>query len=486
MDWLKKQPWFIYLFPAFAYLVGVKDYAAHTNTAQLIIQVLIFTAVTLLLYSLVRKISKRSIRYVLLLFYSLLSYTFFGNIKLLLAKSAPQVARYPVLIALLIAILILLFLILKNKKIAQSVFSYCNVLVVALLFFQLVQFIYAKATYSNQIIKPNTIKEFTSRPNIYFVLFDGYPGFESLDSLFGYNNRGHIKTLEQKGFHVQDSIRSNYNYTLAAMTSLFNMSYVQQKHSMPVSDFSFMYKAREAINSSALANALTKENYDINNFSIFPFANKKGAADYVNYLTPLQIANKYFFHNHVFNDLTKSKKFKNTPLLSKYAKRLDKYYYQNKKIFEDCIESINPNKPTFTYAHLLLPHEPYLTDSAGRLWKDLSTLPEKEAFVEYTKYANKLMLELADKIYKKDSNSIILFLSDHGYRGLTGEDKKYSYHNFMAIKTPDDQYTNIDKVKSNIQVFPYILNQYCGLNIEYKKDSTYYIYYTKNVFETIK
>jgi len=485
MNWIQQQPWFIYLFPSLAYLIGVKDYAAFTNTTDLIFQILIFTIVTLLLYFIAKKISKKNVRFILLLFYTLIVYTFFGNIKLNLAKSVPFLAHYPSLLILLGALFVILYFLFRNQKIRKFVFSYSNMLVLVLLVFQLGQFIYAKASQSDPIINPTPTKAFSDKPNLYFVLFDGYPGFEALDSLFTYDNTQHKIALEQRGYHVIDSIRSNYNYTLAAMSSLFNINYVDREQSMPVSDFSFMYKARKAINYSTIAQAFQEENYKINNLSIFPFANQKGVADYIGYLTPLQIANKYFFHNYLLNDLAKNDKYKYLPIVSLYEKPLDRYYYQNKRIFTDCIASINPSEPTFTYAHLLLPHEPYLTDSAGNLWKDLSAIPEQEAFLQYTKYASKLMLDLADAIEQKDSNAAVLFLSDHGYRGLTGEDKKYSYHNFLALKTPDNKYDQIENVKSNIHVFPYLLNNYYGQDIEYKKDSTFYIFYTKNVFETL-
>jgi hypothetical protein len=485
MQWVRKQAWFIYLFAAWAYLVGVKDYAFFTNVSQLFIRVIIFTTVVLLVHFVLRKMNSKKERISIILFWSLMAFTFFGNIKDTLFKVAPFLASYKVLPFLIVIAIGLLFYALKNNRKATNNFYFCNILIMVLLAYQLGQFVYDRATQSNRIIHSASIEAFKEKPTIYLVLFDGYPGFETLDTLFNYNNTKHKEALIKRGFHVSDNIRSNYNYTLAAMSSLFNMNYVRKEHSLPIDDFSFLYKSRETINNSSVAQAFQREDYDIHNLSIFPFAGQKGYGDYIGYMTPLELAERNFFHNYLLNSLAQSKKSKHLPIIKNFEKRLDRYYYQNERIVTDLLKVKNNDKPSFTYAHLLLPHEPYLTDSSGVLWKDLSAIPEKEAFRQYTLYANKLMLKIADSLSVRDPNAILLFLSDHGFRGLTGEDKKYSFHNFMAIKTPDTTYTNIDKVKSNINVFPHLLNEYCGQSIPYQNDSTFFIFYTKNIFETI-
>lgn len=436
MQWFKKQAWFIYLFPLWAYFLGVKDYAAFTNTGQLLLQSFFFAIIVIVLYVFVRKLSKNPKSTPVVFLLALTAFTFFGNIKQGLFKLSPFLSSYKVLPFLILMLLVFVYFMLNKKNNAQRSFAFCNSLILILFAYQLVQFAYAKTTKSNKIIEPMSTQSFTNKPNIYLYLLDGYPGFEALDSLFGYDNSAHKSALENRGFYVHDTIRSNYNYTLAAMSSLFNMNYVQKENSTPVNDFTFMYRAQEKINESALAKTLVREKYTIRNLSIFPFANQKGYGDYIGYYTPLQLVDKNFFHNYLLNTLAQNKKTKHFPIVRNYVKKLDRYYYQNEKIVNDCIALGKDPSPNFTYVHLLLPHEPYLTDSAGNLWKDLSAIPEKEAFVHYSQYANKLMLKIADSITAHDSNAIQIFLSDHGYRGLTGEDKVYSYHNFLALKTP--------------------------------------------------
>jgi hypothetical protein len=340
----------------------------------------------------------------------------------------------------------------------------------------------------SKIITPKELTNFTAKPNFYFVLFDGYPGFKTLHHLFNFDNSQHKRDLEARGFYVKDSMRSNYNYTLAAMTSLFNLSYVNRKNSMPINDFSFMYRAQNTIDKSAVAQHLISQDYQIHNLSLFSFAGNKGAADYINYFSPLELVERNFFHNFFLRELAQNNQYKELPLINYYAKSFDRFYFQNEKILNDCIEQAGKNANSFTYAHLLLPHEPYLTDSLGNLLSKRldNSLSEKEGFVQYTQYANKVMLRLADEITKRDSSAHILFLSDHGYRDNSEENKLYSFDNFMALKTPSKNYEGIEKLKSNINIFPYLFNTFCGQSINYAADSTFYIHYKKNIFERIE
>jgi len=482
MKWLKQQAWFIYLFPAWVYLVGVKEYVLFTNVSELIWRVALFSLIVFVIYFVLKQISKQPIRFALLLLFALLVFSFFHDLKNLMYRIYPGLDSYKILVPILVVTAILLVFAFKNEKRILPLFNFCNLLWVSLFLYQLAQFVYARCTPYPNFVETKTISPFKSKPNIYFVLFDGYPGSEALQSIFDYDNSKHKTDLEERGFFVNDSMRSNYNYTLAAMTSLFNMAYLNRERSMPIRSFTFMYRVERAINNSALAQRLIQENYKITNAALFPFAGLKASAKHVAHLRPIQILERKFIYNCLINDLRHNKKYKDLPIISRFKLPTAPTHYQNLGVIKNCIQSAEPSASRFTYAHLLLPHEPYYTDENGQLWDQEKKVSKKEAFVAYTRYANKVMLTLSDSIEKRDSTAHIVFLSDHGYREHHGKNRMFSFHNFLAIKTPDQNYPAIEEVKSNINVFPYILNTYCGTSIPYQTDSTFFIIDKQNIF----
>ena len=64
------------------------------------------------------------------------------------------------------------------------------------------------------------------KPDIYLLLADGYPGNSSVKDLLGYDNSGFETQLKNRGFHIVDSSRSNYNFTAFSVASLLSMNYL--------------------------------------------------------------------------------------------------------------------------------------------------------------------------------------------------------------------------------------------------------------------
>jgi hypothetical protein len=64
------------------------------------------------------------------------------------------------------------------------------------------------------------------RPDVYYVILDGYAGVDTLRELYGYDNRPFLSELKARGFFVADQSRSNYSMTPLSIASSTNMDYV--------------------------------------------------------------------------------------------------------------------------------------------------------------------------------------------------------------------------------------------------------------------
>ena len=64
------------------------------------------------------------------------------------------------------------------------------------------------------------------KPDIYYLILDGYANSSTLKEVYGYDNQGFEDYLEEKGFKVASESRSNYAITALSLASSLNMEYI--------------------------------------------------------------------------------------------------------------------------------------------------------------------------------------------------------------------------------------------------------------------
>lgn len=66
------------------------------------------------------------------------------------------------------------------------------------------------------------------KPDVYYIILDGYGREDVLNDLYGYDNRSFLDDLRQMGFFIANRSTSNYNQTMLSLTSSLNMDYLQE------------------------------------------------------------------------------------------------------------------------------------------------------------------------------------------------------------------------------------------------------------------
>ena len=64
------------------------------------------------------------------------------------------------------------------------------------------------------------------RPDIYYIILDGYARSDVMSKLFGFDNEPFLKRLEQKGFYVARRSTANYCQTPLSLSSSLNAVYL--------------------------------------------------------------------------------------------------------------------------------------------------------------------------------------------------------------------------------------------------------------------
>jgi hypothetical protein len=80
--------------------------------------------------------------------------------------------------------------------------------------------------------------------------------------------------------------------------------------------------------------------------------------------------------------------------------------------FDKLVEISKMPEPTFTFTHIISPHEPYVFDSNGDIPEQ--GLSWQEAYIGQLKYVNTRVLELVDELQSGSEQPIIILQGDHG------------------------------------------------------------------------
>lgn len=497
MKALEQKAFFIYLFPVFFYLLGITEYGQYVNLWDIVKEVLLFEFIVVVLFYVSNKFFQKQDNAVANIFFiSLALYSFFGDIKKALSAHniTSFISSYTVLMPLIFVTLILLFQVGKrNKKVGQQLFVYFNYLMIMLC---VLQSILARKTL---LSKDSTMVQSLSldiqavkeKPNVYFILLDAYAGNTSLKTYFHYDNNDLISKLQAQQFYVFDSIHSNYNITAGSVNSMLNMQYINQAKLAPWNQYSFYLKSFNFIHENKVTRFFHRCDYQLYNYSLFDIESAPASYSFPLLHKGIDLIHARFLHQKLVNDLAWKLcigKFKLNYFFNKYTLHV---HHQNNDIIQKTMKLAKQqnDKPHFVYAHLLLPHQPYFTDSLGNVL-DIETQEKNKyqasTYLQYLQYANSRIQEMAKSIVHADPNSIIVFISDHGYPDYPKAAQGLVFNNFMAIHVPDNKYSQLQNIKSNVHLFPVLLNTYFHQQIPLQKDSLFLIDEERNMIRNSK
>jgi len=142
------------------------------------------------------------------------------------------------------------------------------------------------------------------------------------------------------------------------------------------------------------------------------------------------------------------------------------------------------SQPVFVYAHMKIPHDPYVFDSDGNPVsinkKTADSLTQKKFYLEQLMFTNKKIIEVVDTIFEKSENPpIIIIQSDHGERtGIdwenpTNEMIRKGHNNLNVYYLPNGSKSLYETI-SPVNSFRVIFNEYFNADFELLEDKYYW------------
>ncbi len=298
----------------------------------------------------------------------------------------------------------------------------------------------------------------TAKPDIYYIILDAYSGRSELKRVLGFDNGPFVQYLETKGFYVPRRSYSNYSWTLLSMAATLNLNYlpteVAESGAERVPDDLTL---ETLIADSSVVRALRRAGYSYVDMSI--------ARD--EYIEPFATA------------LAKTTLL-SRPIVENLIEGNIRRVHVLRKL-EELKTLRHPEGPVFVYAHLLIPHHPYIFDRDGNSppWIDrvMQMRPEQELYLDQVRFANAKIREVVDALLSKDGPPpIVIVQGDHGtgpFVSSAEANRRLRMGILNAYYVPDTIRPRLYDSITPVNTFRLILNE-LGADLPLLKDRRYF------------
>ncbi len=485
---IQKYPLYLFLLPVFFVLHGFAENFGFIDIKEAGLLLLSYLFLTLSISGFSYFFFRNWNRASLITTFWISFFFFFGALHEFMKQHSPiqLFSRYSFLLTAALSILFFLFIFFKRSTKPFQRFSiYLNALFLIYIFIDLGTVVW-KITHKNEKLlstygfaRQNQYKvcDTCSKPDIYFLLYDEYGSSLSLKEQYNFNNDLDSFLLDQN-FSVQAKSRSNYNFTAFSMSSTLNMSFIEGIKNTKAVTAEDYANCNLLIRDNEVIKFLDAHGYDIVNYSVFDLAGNPAMVEQ----SFLPLKTKLISDRTLFAHMNKDIGWL---LITRWPFKLfssNNYmkHKENNKTFQQLVVDASNEKlkrPRFIYSHFYMPHPPYFFDRNGNMkdeaviYNEFKTNPPA-SYLEYVLYVNSEIKKLVTSIKQNSPSSVIIILSDHGYREIKGANYPYVFKNMNAIYFPDKDYTTIYDSITNINEFRVILNKYFHQSFPLLKDST--------------
>jgi hypothetical protein len=244
--------------------------------------------------------------------------------------------------------------------------------------------------------------------DVYYLIFDRYAGFETLSDIYGFDNSGLYEWLSAHGFDVVEGALANYPGTTHSLASSLNMSYLGDLAEAQGVDSSAWTPIRQTLEDSAVARTFKAMGYKYQHIGSWwaPTAADPTADDSYVYGVYTEFLGM-FVNTTAIPDIQRI-----FGISASYDREAwDRVHFQVEALKEIASEPT----PTFTFAHFLLPHSPYVFRADGSFVTSDSNRPIAAAYIDQLRYTNIVIEQIVTELQAAPGpDPIIVIQSDEG------------------------------------------------------------------------
>ena len=311
-------------------------------------------------------------------------------------------------------------------------------------------------------------------PDIYYIILDTYPSVDTLRELCNYDNSDFTDFLKEKGFIIASKSCSNYAETFLSLASSLNMEYINYLSKTGGIKSKDLLILCRMIQDFKAWRFLKSRGYRYLHFSSGLGPTQQNNSAYINYCL-------HKFPSEFLKALI------NTTILSPFFSNFYEAEIRRQQIlysFEKLKEVPDIKAPTFAFAHLLIPHVPYVFGRNGEAVLQIGvTDSDKKRYLDQIIFVNKKIKEAINIILEKSSiPPIIVIQSDTGPNlsanvEYSDEFAKERLTIFNAYYLPNGGCKLIYDTITPVNSFRLIFNYYFNAKYNLLEDKSYFSTY---------
>lgn len=251
--------------------------------------------------------------------------------------------------------------------------------------------------------------DFRKLPDIYYIVFDRYGSSSAIKDFSGYDNSAFIQALAQKGFYIATESSANYPKTEHSLVSSLNMEYINFLEAEYGADCCSWRPLVNMLQDHRVGYFLKDRGYRYLHFgSWFDQTRYNRYADENINLFWLPRFSYFLFKNSILYPV-----FLELGIYDFRREQWKRVLYK----FEELGKIPQRKEPTFVFAHMLVPHYPYVFDKEGNFVEEKDALrkTKQQKYIEQLVFVNKMIRILVERlITDSDVPPIIILQGDEG------------------------------------------------------------------------
>jgi hypothetical protein len=325
-------------------------------------------------------------------------------------------------------------------------------------------------------------------PDVYYIILDTYTRGDVLKDKLGYDNAPFLNALAAEGFYIAGCSRSNYAETSLSLSSSLNMTYLDKLDIDMRPGTTELGKLHRYIQYNQVRADLEAIGYKTVAFENEYIWLQISDADI--YLKPgshsLLIQQLIPFESLflrgtaaviLLDAQTIWARSLTTQIVSPYSEHIAQQLF-----LLDSMETIAQIPgPKFVYAHVLIPHSPFVFAADGSIQTDILYFSNsgraadeehyRQGYINGVQYVNSRIIQIVRNILRQSKTPPIIII-----QGDTGDDiSRMSILN--AYYLPGGNYSNLYPSITPVNTFRVVFNTLYGTNYEMLDDVSYFSVY---------
>jgi hypothetical protein len=253
------------------------------------------------------------------------------------------------------------------------------------------------------------VSQYETPPDIYYIVLERYANASTLAEVYNLDNSDFLRWLTEQGFYVANESFANYVRTSESLASSLNMEYIDYMDE----ESSDLLPLNEKLEDHALQRLLTAAGYEFIHIGSWwgPLRENKYADVNINYCARTDMFSEYILtatmpytvsaELGLIDDIT-MRQWKRTRFEFDQLAKIPKEY---------------EGTPTFTFAHLMISHTPYVFDSDGSYLspEEAGEKSNRDNYVNALTVTNEMVIELVQELKStSEVPPIIILQADEG------------------------------------------------------------------------